>query len=1663
MAQPPGDETRPYDPSETNPTTPLFLTTPSSGPLNNSGTYKAAATGPIVADGHGQPRLREDGQAYWDDSKPTPQPIIIDSSSPIEAGRSPQDSKMNSPESEEPTVPSLAHHEVGPATLLAIQIALDRVPEQPSSSRELWDNVPSLPADLPPQPEVIEVKGRTSDTSRTPRGRSRAGSNASVWSHATVETISSTGDATTERLLPQASNDSDRNLGGRFETALQAIKTGMLPDPFNPDDIPVSQLPPPANVDDEWDNAIDKVKEDLANELTKDVVEQVIGWGAYTLVDNLDLRKAHDLPFDGRTIHAAAAATLLTLDVGGAKEEGETAVAGLTPSSWTRLLLGLLAAAIRGALRSPRYITTSTKSLNWRNDMFPIQAELDRPLTEVGAIVMMCQQLGGLFESNANHSMGRGYPRFPDSYFERLTRTITRCIDRFDREFLRLPSHDPADLPALPLAEPLTEAQRRQADARARETLYQEILETLRLDGVTMAQISASVKDGIFADLNAQALENADEWRAMYKHEFVETMHAAFEAQYPGIHPVKGKARTNPPITTSQVVRDAQPRIRAEVQAQVNARIRNIHEEIQESLAAEEPFWKEGPLRDAIATTIRTAAQAEADSLTAQEVEAMKKQATDEIARMRQQLDHTLNQEVELIKTAKKAKLEVERQLLQEATRREVAAYKAGVELDLKAWKVHHRNIRDLSGVKRSAERLGYKLTPNGPPSRECVNLTAPINVLEVFGAQVASTTSSRAPSPAPSPITPPNHPHSLPDSNVTPTPVRIKRIRTEDMGPASPLQPYPDEDTVIRTNPEFYTRNLAHTVAAPLPPPTPMEEDLDYALEVKADAAVANNGGLQESIHAPLAHPTPIPAHNPTDPVQAPPAAANDGLAALIAGLNATINWLEGTLTTRLDAQDRRIETALKSRDPRPKPQPTEAKGAKGKAVVAATPIPPVPSTSGSKAMDETPARVARVDDPAEEPPIELTTEGAAATTPEVPAPTILKSGFQPSADKVVPLTTNAQGKPTPSANMPPSWATLTKNGIAQQQSTAAHANAVKQGMGRSSTGKARPETVARRTQSGNTEATIIRGLGLDNIAFELTIRKMSPANIVAETRGEIERLSGGKVILLSGRWSQHAKAHNFVYTFKGDLPFSALYPLRDVLTKPLHVGHLVPNDGWTYAQLRNVVTSNSDGVVPNLSQLETEIRRNPAFENAIFCIAPHWAGNLNNVTNKPRGTVNMAYVDEKGHLTGRARANGVFMYNERANYVVTGDTPTIILCGRCHRIGHATDSTACPLPANAVRCFICGGAHHSLDHATHCPNPHDKVGECKCWFRCINCGQNHNARSPHCRMKMGFSPPPLAARPSHSPSPAAPSAKGKAKQPASHPVESLVPSQREPAPTSADDADDSGFIEVSRGKHRRNRGKKAAVQAANASVPGASTASTGSKKITSPIPARPILKNWPTPPTGEEAPVINHSHVASSLDASNAIQRVLGKDAPVEKLCELEIMWGGDPDNMGEPTRFDSLHFRYAVKYGFPLTTAQTIRRIAGPDIVKGITNINEWVQEWGEITPFRYLLSTIPVEQTFDSTILDVDSPAANAMDAANNREMARIVIEATIKTQSFLQHLDPTYISANTVEQVLDEYNDEGTYRVFALTNTKVVWDTLAETQALYDQIHTPDHA
>ncbi|KAH8999848.1 hypothetical protein EDB86DRAFT_3139193 [Lactarius hatsudake] len=1679
MAAPPGNDPGTYSPSKLSELPDTYLT-PTTGSLNNSGAYAPAVFGPIIASGHGHPE-RRDGQAYWNDNAPTPQPILISSTSPSPAaGRSPQDSVMGSPESEDITVPAILSTQVGQQTQDAIMAAL---PSAPTNSQQLWDNVPSLPSDLPPQPEVIEVRGCTSPhTHQTPRPRSRAISNASVWSHATVE--SNVSDFAEPSVPIPASST---NLTFKWHTLAAAVRARLLPDPLDPNTIRMSNYDP----DGDEDEFLEELNQTLDAEINRDVSAVLQGWSTYKLLHPVELRKGHELPSTAKEINCMVATVLTALDARATSHDGETMVKGLTPQSWTRLTLAVLSAILRGALRSPASLRSGSRSLNGI-DAFPMHEDLDRPLTEGGAIMLMCQQLGGLFTSNRNHPD----KSYPDSYFERL-------ITLLDSKMHMVPI--PAETPAPP--PPLTEADRLQVAATTREKLILEGLETMRLDETTMAEIRDAVKAEIFANMNAEALQNIDDWRAVYKHEFTEAMHSAFEAQYPGIHPNKGKAKAIAPLTHSQIVRDAQPRIQEEVRLQVQARITGIHEEIKQSLAQDDPFWAEGPLRESIANELRTTTRAQVQKELEQEIQALKVAAQDELDAYRQQVQFDQDQAHAALHAQAKQEYETAKSLFATNLEADVQEFKATISANVKEWKEAHRTTRNLIALRREARRFGCSVIPADKGSSTAEKIAFKkytLTPLMVDGHDISVDPPSPQGSQTSTPAltTPPNLPHALPDPNVTPTPVRVKRSRFSE--PA----PYP------RTTEDLFlppSRPAPTPLAVSIPLPSPMDEDLDYALEVHTERLYKTGPGISASIHSsssdvnhssrvhnpsappqgasrdaqserrPTA-PIPVPLSEASttleDPARAPQPQQSDPLAAILAAINATISGLETRLTERLNAQDKRIQ-ALSTVTLPPEPTtspPVAGKRAKGREVVAAPLGPNTPSTPSG--AGKTVGPVPRVDDPTSHDRVEeICTPGAQATPASHPDPVVVREAFQPPPEKHVRLNVDAQGKPTPATSMPPSWANVvTKKATAQQTQGAQQARAVTTGTYRSGTGKARPETVARRKQSGNTEATVIRHHGLEDIAFEMTIRKMTPASIINDTRSEVDRLSGGKITLLSGRWSSNPNKmiHNFVYTFKGQVPFRSLYPLRDVLVKPLMTGQLVPNDGWTFAQIRDTTTSGPDGAVYSGSQLEDELRRNPAFEHAIFCITPHWQGTMHKVSTNPRGTVKFAYVDEDGRITAQAKRDGVFLFNEKTRFIPTGDVATIILCGRCHRIGHATDSPACPLPLNAVRCFICGGSHHSDHHATHCPNQHDKVGECRCLFPCINCGGGHNARSPYCKLKMGFAPPDLAPPPdANAPSaPAKPSAKGKAKE---APPEDLIPTQREPTQPSAKNGTQGEFTTVThkRGRKARSTETRHNVRhTTNALVPGApaasttplptpsphapSTASGSSGRKTSSVPARPVYKP-PTPPNWHEAPVIFQRHVATDTECAAALKRVFKHEPSAEELRSIHVAWGGH-ENDEEVTALWTLHFRWAVKYGLPLTMASAKSKIIHESIYKAQEALKRFEEDWGTVGPRMYLLSTIPREQYF-SHPGDLEETIISPEEAASNRENARILVNTILQFKQLEAKVNnttaPPAITEPIIEALLDAYSFQGTYSFFSITSAGAdssIWDALVDMHA-----------
>lgn len=105
--------------------------------------------------------------------------------------------------------------------------------------------------------------------------------------------------------------------------------------------------------------------------------------------------------------------------------------------------------------------------------------------------------------------------------------------------------------------------------------------------------------------------------------------------------------------------------------------------------------------------------------------------------------------------------------------------------------------------------------------------------------------------------------------------------------------------------------------------------------------------------------------------------------------------------------------------------------------------------------------------------------------------------------------------------------------------------------------------------------------------------------------------------------------------------------------------------------------------------------------------------------------GTVLVAYSDPHSEIKREALATGIYMYGSKVKFVLAGDRPVLIQCGRCHKLGHNRSSPACKLPRNAVRCHKCGGGHRSDRHGYECGTTHLVAGQCNCRPKCIMCGR--------------------------------------------------------------------------------------------------------------------------------------------------------------------------------------------------------------------------------------------------------------------------------------------------------------------------------------------------
>ncbi|KAI9437141.1 hypothetical protein H4582DRAFT_2058097 [Lactarius indigo] len=736
--------------------------------MTDANTFNIAAPGPITTDGNGPPDVTEGtaGSAL--------NPLTI-SSDPTPT--SPQDSVMNSPESEEPTVPAIDAE--------AITTDLAALSET---------NV----ASLPPNPEEIVVRGRTRNTSRTPWASRRA-SIASAWSHISEEVISETNSPIRYSSPPRPTDS---------QLIREAISGKLLPPPVSVHEANRkwnTQLKSDLDLDlEEEIQTFEANDADLRKELAREVNEVVMGYSRYYLQGTLQLRADHDFPFSNENLQVAVLLTIQAIDAGASEHPGETMVPILTPHAWYRLTMAVLVAILRGRLRSTSKVATGTKSMNWNTNSFVTHPDVTKPLTEGGTICSMALQLAEAYDSNQINPLRLTPEEFYDNLLTAQTNVITRATTKDD--------------------------EMRSRRQEAQDKVVKNIMQTMTSDDAVMAEIRQKVKDTIFGQLNQEALNDADTWCTIYREEFKEVMQKYIAANNFGkIDPVflksnhKGKKRAKSESPDMEADMECiEQLMRADSQTQIDA----LQNEILLSMKAEMEKEITDLHRDEFVK-----AQAEALLHVQHEVSLFKDQETQ---RLRNEALKQVDDDIAAV-----------RRCYREEHEAYVRTQRNNVRAALKQWKIRHRNSCNLEFLRVEALKLGYVLNPSSAdafrPNSDPVE--AKLDWLPTLRA--TSRAPSQAPSPARYPTTPPNLPLQI-DTNMTPTPVRVKRVHTGDTNLREPAT----DVTIEAPSPIPF---LVPTPPSPLPnsspmSPSPMAED--HPIDALADRLDAN-GGVGASMHA--------------------------------------------------------------------------------------------------------------------------------------------------------------------------------------------------------------------------------------------------------------------------------------------------------------------------------------------------------------------------------------------------------------------------------------------------------------------------------------------------------------------------------------------------------------------------------------------------------------------------------------------------------------------------------------------------------------------------------------------------------------------------------------------------------------------------------------------
>ncbi|KAI9449777.1 hypothetical protein BJY52DRAFT_1192325 [Lactarius psammicola] len=795
---------------------------------------------------------------------------------------------------------------------------------------------------------------------------------------------------------------------------------------------------------------------------------------------------------------------------------------------------------------------------------------------------------------------------------------------------------------------------------------------------------------------------------------------------------------------------------------------------------------------------------------------------------------------------------------------------RAQISSEKKAWAVAFQDSNKLEFLRKAAEEMGVVADPVMPTMgpRELGNSQTPKarkNKAKSKGKKTGVLgLRARADSVSASD-------HSEMETDVSPHPLIFDLLPSPPLFRGTPPHILTSErsqsqaDTPVR-NPRFASRFMSE----------PATDVSVHAGEVASNVPEpAYGSGVAASMHNP-ANVMEVDTVDVPSQAAAPPPDPNQGLASMLAALQNNLMTAftaqVASLTRRIDDQDTLIKMLKQGME--------GGKGIDSDAIPIPDPLPiPTPDTTPAPVTDPTPVPVLA-------PQRQAQLAGPKALLPQ-------------------------QGK----------WAAVvTARGVRSNTNARNMARTNANAIGRTAMGSVQKGKTAQAPPSMiNTEITVVRGSGVKDKKVEESLYKSNPAGIVQAVRGQMERMSSGAPPLLYRRWSVNPNSHNFVYVFAGMIPFQLIHQFQKALVDPLGCGNILPNRGWTFAQLRGVPTSDGEGVIHMPDTLLRKIRRVPVFTNVIFCSPPHWQLSLEALAHTHEGAVQLSFIDEDGSISAACKAVVWACSVVAPPSLIQAANPTSSNVDAVMRL-----VTPLTLPhanwAKTVSAVISAEVLTQAQTMGSTVRPRHTVQ----WVNAIVDSSVYFAVAP------------------------------------TMPVHRNAPSGAGPSNGTPEDTE--GFTTVQK-KRRGKTGaqRKAAKRAREAAA----------SKVSNPVlpPASASITEL-DPSNPDIIYADNCATISETIDAFHALAGSMSDGSPEDlasTLTELEMGWGGRTDTLDH---LFSVQARYAVKHKLPLSIPQTEdaigRGAAGKEQVAA--RVLVFRKTWGDSNPFHYVYTQLPINTRF-----------------------------------------------------------------------------------------------